>query len=231
VNDADAPVIVTKEGVHVLRDDTHLSRWIEEHGRLDIAEPQIAHYKHLIPEGGVVVDAGASLGDHALTYAKLVGSKGAVWAFEPHPITFAALKLNMENQPNVTVLNLALSDRAEEGVLTRNANVGASFVRPAKNGDVNCFALDYWRHHLGRCNLIHLDVEGREGHVIDGASWIIQKYQPAIVLEINHACLEREGWSEDRLRELLDSKGYVISELEPGLHSGLPQRDVLALPK
>lgn len=50
---------ITPFGVAVQEYDTHLSRWIEEHGRLDIAEGFIQQFRQYIPEGGVVVDAGA----------------------------------------------------------------------------------------------------------------------------------------------------------------------------
>lgn len=62
----------TKEGWWVLADDTHLSKWVEEHGRLDHDEAIASIVEH-IPQGGVVVDAGASLGDHTIAYARKVG--------------------------------------------------------------------------------------------------------------------------------------------------------------
>ena len=64
-------IIKTKEGIHVLKNDSHLSRWIEEHGRLDIAAHEISFFAKYIPQGGVMVDAGACLGDHTETYAQL----------------------------------------------------------------------------------------------------------------------------------------------------------------
>ncbi len=222
-------VIETPEGIFVLRDDTHLSRWIEEQKRLDIAEGQIAFYRQHIPVGGIVVDAGASLGDHTLTYAKLVGPTGRVLAIEPEELSFEALKLNFDRWQNVLCVRAALSDRDEYVNIHREANIGGSHIAEL-GSSVRSIRLDEYLHSLTACHLIHLDVEGFEVRALNGAWEIIKKFKPAIVVEINHGALEKYGYSEQSIATLLRTFGYGYHEIEPHHHSGLSQRDVIALP-
>lgn len=227
-------IIRTPEGIYVLRDDSHLSRWIEEHRRLDIAEPQIAHYAKYIPVGGTVIDAGACLGDHACTYAKLVGPSGSVWAFEPNPKSFAALKLNFSAWTNVKVYNVGLCDRNDYWTIHLSDNAGATYLMPDKAalaGDqVPMLKLDEMADLL-RLDFIHLDCEGMERDALLGARALLAKFRPTIVLEINHGCLARYGLVETDVLATLSDLGYNWREIEPGHGPHLPQRDILALPQ
>lgn len=221
----------TAEGIYVVKDDSHLSKWVrDEHHRLDIAEGQIEFYKRFIPVGGTVVDAGASLGDHTLTYAKLVGPSGRVLAFEPHPLTFQALKFNFDRWSNVICVNMGLSDRVGSLSFTREENIGASHC--SNEGEkIGVTVIDAYFDSFMSCDLIHLDVEGFETRAIMGARETIAKFKPAIVLEVNHSCLARYGLTEADVRLLLDDINYRWEELEPHHGPHLPQRDILALPK
>ncbi len=219
----------TPQGIYVLEHDSHLSRWIEEHGRLDIAEPQIAHYAKYIPVGGTVVDAGASLGDHALTYAKLVGPSGRVFAFEPSPLAFEALVMNFLKWNTVEPYRIALGSIRASGSFHPSLNAGAGYVTD-ESGDILIRPLDEYANSFNRLDFIHLDCEGMERAAILGAREVIVKFQPVIVLEINHACLARYGLIEEDVLLVLQNIGYRWHELEPGLGPHLPQRDIIALP-
>ncbi len=221
----------TPQGIYVLESDSHLSRWIEDHKRLDIAEPQIAHYAKHIPVGGTVVDAGACLGDHACTYAKLVGPTGRVLAIEPNPLAFEALALNFERWKAVVPVCGALSDGVHGATLTVSPNAGASYITRTDSGAVSCFPLDRYVDSLMSCDLIHLDCEGWEMNALKGARAVIAKFRPAIALEINHECLERFGAQEADVLAVIADLGYQWQELEPGHGPHLAQRDILALPK
>ncbi len=225
-------IVRTPEGFYVLKEDSHLSRWVENHKRLDVAEGQIEFYKKYIPVGGVVVDAGASLGDHTATYAKLVGPTGSVFAIEPHPTTFKALTLNFAAANNVTTINSGLSDRVGQARFIREVNIGASHISAMGDGDtVRVASLDHLfiGHH--RLDFIHLDLEGYEFYALHGARRVIADFRPTIVLEINHECLARYSLIEKNVLNVLDWMGYNWQELEPHLNSTYPQRDILCLPR
>lgn len=228
-------LVQTKEGFYVLERDTHLSRWVEEHGRLDVAAGQIDFFKRFIPVGGVVVDAGASLGDHTLTYAKLVGPTGHVFAFEPHPLSFQALQLNFEAWKNVQTSQCALSDHLGEYGMTLHENAGMSFLGLDAVGHetvtVRCQYLDYALAGIHRLDFIHLDCEGWEVKVLSGARGLIARHRPVIVLEINHVCLARVGLTEDDVLRAIKEMGYGWEEIEPHLSSDYVQRDIICHPK
>lgn len=234
-DDLPAGIIKTDKDIYVLVDDTHLSRWVAEHGRLDIAVPQIAGYAHLIPGGGTVVDAGAAIGDHTLTYAQKVHMTGHVFAFEPHPLAFECLKRNMASFPNVHCEKKALSNQLGDGGLSLEANAGASFIdglaEAHKNAKIEFTLLDSYASKFGRLDFIHLDCEGYEFYALSGAREVIIKFRPAIVLEVNHHCLARYGLGESDLRRMIESLNYDWSETHPDHGTHLPQRDVLATPR
>ncbi len=221
-------IIKTKEGIHVLANDTHLSRWIEDHGRLDIAKHEISFFSKYIPKGGVVVDAGACLGDHTATYAELVGPTGFVFAFEPHPDTCEALRLNFQAAHNVVVSNVALGSAHTDASMNLSPNIGASYIAP-EGCLVPMRKLD--EYSFPRLDFVHLDCEGMEVDVIWGAIKTIAKFKPVMVLEVNHDCLARYGQSEKELAEILGILGYRWEELHAHHGPHLDQRDIICFPK
>ena len=226
-------LIRTPGGVYVLESDSHLSRWIEEHGYLGIASGEIELWRRHIPFGGVVVDAGASLGDHADVYATLVGPKGRVIAFEPNPLPFQALALNMANKANVFTIHAALSDHAGMVDMSLNLNAGMAHISAASPTTVAvpCVTLDEQLAQCSRLDFIHLDVEGWESKALKGGEQLIRKYKPAIVFEVNQMCLDRVGETEAMMRDLIDNLGYSWNEIIDPSKGPYTQRDVLALPR
>jgi FkbM family methyltransferase len=224
-------IIRTPEGVYVLENDSHLSRWVEYHKRLDVATWELAKFEKFIPAGGTVVDAGTSLGDHTLTYAKFVGPNGNVFAFEPNPLSFECMTLNLKNWTSVHRFNVALSDKPRKCSLHPEPNIGASYLDYKNEGDIICQTLDNWHSEMTRCDFIHLDCEGSELAAIKGGAKIIAQFKPAILLEIASWVLERNGLRESDVTDYLASIGYRWEEAEPGCSAALPQRDILCLPK
>ncbi len=226
-------LIKTAAGITVLKHDSHLSRWIEIDGRLDHARFEIDKFKQFIPKGGVVIDAGASLGDHAITYAELVGEKGSVMAFEPNELPFLALVQNMAALPQVHPVMLALSNVEQTCSIQTNLNAGMAHLIPASEykQQIRCVTIDDYLANLERLDFIHLDVEGNETKAIEGGRKLIAKFKPAIVLEVNHECLARVGLTETDVLVLLDDMNYDWKELEPHHGTHLTQRDILAFPR
>ncbi len=229
-------VIRTREGIYVLKNDTHLSRWIEEAGRLDLARDEIDRcFAKYIPDGGVVVDAGASLGDHTLTYSKLVGESGRVVAFEPNPLSFFCVRENMGNRINTFCVHAALSNTSHPIRMVQNANVGASHVEIAtipKDDEplVMAAALDVFSAKFHRLDFIHLDVEGYELNALVGAQNTLLSFRPVVAMEINKGCLARLKISEDMIREYMSNLQYSFEETEPGYGPHMEQRDIIAIP-
>lgn len=214
----------TKEGVWVLTNDTHISRWIEEHGRLDFDTHFLQEICKFIKGGDVVVDCGAFVGDHTLAYANMTsGAPGEVWAFEPNPVVFECLKRNMLKFPHVHCLRAGLSDVKGSAAMSEDPNLGGSYMIEQDKGGVPTIRLDDLG--LDRLALFKIDAEGFEPRVLMGARETLARCRPVIVMEVNEGALERQGWTGERLKSLVRELGYTIS----GEHHGL-QYDVICHP-
>lgn len=220
-------VIRTSAGHYVLAEDSHLSRWIEEDRTLAARQGEVFQFLAYIPSGGVVLDAGASLGDHAYTYARRVGPFGTVIAIEPNPLAYECLRRNMEPLAQVKCLHSALSDDEGEVKLNVQLNAGASFLD--KEGvTVPCNTVDHLLADLTRLDFVHLDCEGNEPRVLAGAFQTIKKFRPIMVVEVNHEALARQELEEIDVHAQLALHGYRFQELE-GTPASI-QRDILCLP-
>lgn len=227
-------IMRTKMGTYVLRGDL-LSSWVERENRLDIHDNivEIASFAHLIPEGGVVIDAGACIGDHTITYSQIVGPEGRVYTFEPHPLTYEALELNTARLNNVITVHAGLSDVAGSVQFTRDsANVGASFVSDVGDLTVELLTLDGFfipkLFHDDKV-FIHLDAEGLETRILRGGRALIAKFHPTLVVEVCDKHLRRAGSSEPELLALLDKLGYTVLPIPS--HTEAELRDVLCVKK
>lgn len=102
------PVLERVKGLQTVPDDPF---WFRLELLLDRHEPETsAQFKRLVKPGMTVLDVGAHVGYYARLCARLVGEKGRVIAFEPHPRTYAVLMKNIAAYPNVTALQLAVAE-------------------------------------------------------------------------------------------------------------------------
>lgn len=217
----------TDMGIYVLREDTHLSCWIENANALGVGCHEIRQYAKHIPEGGVVIDAGACLGDHVAPFAHLVGPLGRVFAFEPMPATYEALCKNTAIYKNVSATRMALGREHRTAFMRENQNIGASAIDEGGDVQVRSTTLDaYFLPPLRRCDFIHLDAEGSEPDILRGARKLLEDFKPTLALEICARHLARQGESEESLRSLLKQLGYIVQELGSPY---APERNVLCI--
>ena len=197
------PGLPGERPIAILKDDTHLSRWIEQHHCLGADLTRlIPLVLDLIPEGSVVVDAGASLGDHTASYATKAGT---VHAFEPQPESFECLRQNCADLPNIVLHNFGLSDHAGNAEIVRDPNVGASYIKAGGNVPVQVVPLDA----LGLSPaLIKWDIEGHEVRALRGARGTIMRCRPIMVIEVNAGGLRLAGSTIRDLQEELRWLGY-----------------------
>jgi len=146
--------------------------------------------EQLVPEGSVVCEVGANFGAHTVNFAKLVGSSGAVFAFEPQRLVFQALCGNMalNGLANVWCHHLAVGNK--KGHITvppidyeNAANIGGLSLTTGGPGErVELVRLDDFLE-VNSLQLIKIDVEGMEQAVLEGAHDLIAKYRPALYVE------------------------------------------------
>lgn len=212
--------------VAVIDGDTHISTWVQQHGKLNIAESMLSPLLQYITEGGVVVDCGAMIGDHTITYARAVGESGCVYAFEPNEQAFECLEYNTKYMKNVLCFCCAIG-KAGKAILHKDVNAGASHLQYSESG-IDVVTLDSL--NFSKLDFIKIDVEGFECDVVEGAAETLRRCRPVILCEFNHGALIRNGKSSEELKSLFARQGYSTVMIDPRLRWSDPQFDALCLP-
>jgi FkbM family methyltransferase len=123
-----------------------------------------------------VVDVGANIGAFSL-YQAMVKEAGSVIAFEPSPDAFVRLAKNVQINGllNVRVVNAAVGDK--QGVLSFSEGRMSVNSKVSENGSlkVPCMTLDTELSHIPSIDILKVDTEGYEMHVLQGASETLKK--------------------------------------------------------
>lgn len=229
-------MIITDFDVAIVPADTHLSRWITEQRRLDVQAEYCRLFQRYIPAGGVVLDVGACLGDHTLSYSQMVGPTGRVHAFEPNPAAFECLAYNMRKHPNVTLHQLGLwVGETRMGILpspTQPFNLGATMLDPTDETIkiARAVALDTITGSWPRIDFIKIDAEGCEPWIIAGAFHTLNRLRPVVLVELNRPVLARKRKTPRDVTEPLERLGYCIMPSEPHHSLEWDEVDALCLP-
>lgn len=210
--------------------DQHVSRRIREEGVWEPYETSLL--LSLLQPGDVFVDVGANIGYFSVLAASVVGEQGAVFAFEPDPENFRLLQHNIALnglQHCITPVQAALSNTAGEGQL---------FLSADNLGDHQVYASDelrpsvpitliqgsqYLEERLQRLDLLKVDTQGSEFHVIAGLLPLLLQleHKPRIVVELTPHSLREAGASGRELIELLatlEQPMWIIDHIEHRLH-------------
>ena len=161
--------------------------------------PEIAILRRgRLRNGARVFDLGAHHGVVALMLAREVGPEGQVVAVEADPFAFSVLQRNKElnHASQLKVIHAAIQDRSG-----RLASVAPSPEGPSDRlldwGDqkVSGLSLDDMTREFGRPDVIFVDVDGFDCHVLRGGRETLAG-KPDCFIEIHVACgLEKEGGS------------------------------------
>lgn len=234
---------ITKEGWHIIEQDSHVGKWIEETGDL-------AHDRFLIPiacenikPGWVVMDCGALYGDHSIAYARTVGSNGAVIAIEANKMAFDCLCKNAEKfQSPMFCINVALCERHGSVAvhIMEDVNIGASRVSTeatpptpnkteieVKTASIDGIAMDA---SLDRLDFIKIDCEGWEYKILQGAKNVLEKFKPILLIEMNSWTLSQQGSCYKDIYDFLVGINYSWRIVQPDCKGGDSQYDVMAWP-
>ncbi len=219
---------ILPNGIAVLENDSHLSKWIEEQGRLAVDGTARTLAERFIKPGDAVVDGGASLGDHTTVYLDAAGPSGTVYAFEPNPDAFECLRHNCQN---AIASPFALGQKGT-GKLMRdgpgNLNFGSSFIQTGE-GEIVVVPLDFY--DLSRLSFIKLDIEGMEFDALCGAVETLKRCRPVVMAEINRGCMARRGVTYEMIDSLMASLGYRMELLDANYGLECAQTDVLFIPQ
>ncbi len=220
-------------GVAVIEGD-RLSGMVEQAGTLACADAWLQGFRAYIPDGGTVVDIGAALGDHTVSYAKMVGAAGTVHAVEPYGPFLECLKHNTQHRSNVVVHDVALGAQSAVGTMVRSTdqpnNLGMTHLFSGE-GPVTVTTLDRMAADWDRLDFIKIDVEGLEPAVLDGAKGVIEKFHPTMLIEVNVKALRMKGYSPADIYQRLRAFGYQCAVTRPGDTTASPEIDILCVPK
>ena len=169
-----------------------------------------------LAQGDVFYDVGANVGFFSLLAAKLVGSSGRVYCFEPQPSAIAQLRANLglNGFTNYEVIEAAVADQRGTARLAVGrgglwSELTAKLVDDNGGGTfaVDLVALDDL--DLPAPRLVKIDVEGAESRVLAGMTRLLLEHRPTLVIELH-------GTEEPVTRLLQESDYRVEMLLDPG---------------
>lgn len=186
--------VVTKNGTFMICDE---DIYIKAHmSQGEIYESHIVNgfLKQFIEKSTYIVDVGANIGCHTVSYAQFNPSC-EIWAFEPQAHLFHILKHNLDvngvaHQVHVNncalghapgTLNLCPLSEVYDVHREGFSRGGVKFGRGGEVTEVR--TLDSF--NLPGLDYMKIDVEGAEGLVIQGGCETISKYKPIIFFEHN----------------------------------------------
>ena len=145
--------------------------------------------KHLNYDS-VVLDIGANIGNHSIYWGKITKVR-KIYAFEPVLSTYHILEKNVElnNLSNkIKIFNIGLGDKTTYARINNfdPNNIGGTSLKEDKiNGDMKIYALDDIDDIKNevKIDLIKIDVEGFEKHVLNGGRHTIMKHYPIVFIE------------------------------------------------
>jgi FkbM family methyltransferase len=188
--------------------DFYIGRSFDLYG--EHAEQDMEILRQIVREGDVVLDLGANIGGHTLFFARQVGSKGAVLAFEPQRLIYYTLCANVALNSLTNVWCFQQAVGAAAGTInvplldpSRPINFGGVELGRWPEGErVSVITIDSL--DLPRCNLMKVDVEGMEKDVLRGALGLLDRCKPMLYVEN-----DRQGHIDDLVR-YIDELGYTM---------------------
>lgn len=188
--------------------EENLVRIVVDEHELDVPESErelLEHMKGVLGPGGVVVDAGAYVGTHALFLSRACGAR--VLAFEPHPESCEVLRQNVAHHgasESVVVHPVALGASESRGVLltASRTDLRDTRVEDGPEGPVPIVPLDAI-DLPGPVAVMRIDVQGMELAVLSGARATIERDRPHLYVEVHSAAALAE------VATLLAEWGYL----------------------
>ena len=190
-----------------------------------IHEPEILNViRENVQAGDVVVDVGANIGQHSLFMSQFVGETGSVYSFEPLQSNTDSIKksLKLNNSQNVTVETMAVGEEDTEVKMfvpeTSNDRSSRELIGMTTENfeKVKMTKLDTYFADT-KINFVKIDTEGFESEVISGASDIIAKHKPKILLEYAPKFYEARKVDSNDLLSTLIKHDYVLQDVSSGV--------------
>jgi FkbM family methyltransferase len=185
--------------------------------------------RRLILRGTTFIDVGANIGIYTLLASRWVGDTGHVYSFEPSSRELAVLRRNVElnRLTNVTVIQAAVHDHAGSATLhvaggkhrgqnTLAPSFAYEIVEQEDEEQVSLVVLDeLWKTgQVPRPDVIKIDAEGAELHILRGAAELLRETGPAVLFEANERLLRASGASIEELARFICNLNYSVYRLD-----------------
>jgi len=148
--------------------------------------------KAYVKPGSICLDIGAAEGYFTVLMAKLAGSNGAVYAFEPSELC--------EQVTYHVELNRRTHDLAPASVYKQFV------VNQSSNRDPSSVSVDDVVHSASvkRVDVIKIDVDGAEADVLRGAHRTLERFHPHLCVEVHSRDLLTE------VQRIVARYGYIL---------------------
>jgi FkbM family methyltransferase len=182
-----------------------------------VVEPELYQSAGLLTfdHDEVYVDGGAFDGDTIRLFSARVGGRyRRIYAFEPDPKTFAALKQNFASEPRVEPINAGLYGCQTTLRFRDDASRGAIFA--ADGGvEIKVTTVDDVVGE-GRVTFIKMNIEGAELDALNGAERTIRRWRPKLAISAYHR--PSDLWRIPRLvRRLSEDYGLYLRQHDGGV--------------
>lgn len=192
----------------------------------------------ILNKGSCFIDVGANVGFVTLCAARIVGSDGHVFSFEPNPKLVKRLHHMLDHNgiTNVTLFPYAAGNETGEIGFTNDLHHGSNHVvadRAAAPAVVPLRRVDdVLDGQLPDGDvLIKLDVEGAEMMALSGMPNLIHRPNTTFIVEICDPWLRQNGGSAQGIFDMMSDAGYqAFLPHFPALSSKLRMRPLNALP-
>jgi FkbM family methyltransferase len=165
------------------------------------------------------VDVGGNTGHYAYYLSRLVRT---VHVFEPNPICLG--QLERVRRKNMVIHDVALSDHRGEATMRFDpGNEGVGTIEPENRLDNNPGIRKVVEREVKVCPLddlnlsniafMKIDVEGHEPSVVGGATQLIAREKPVLLIEIER---RHNATAYEDVEDLLKTRGYTSWRLAEG---------------
>lgn len=178
--------------------------------------------KRIITPGMKILEIGANIGYYALIEATRAGNSGQLYAIEPSPTNFEALKKNLELNGirNAYLHQAAFGEkRGKATFYVYDRSNLSSFIKRTDMGmactevEVEILTLDDFLQGK-EVDFVRMDVEGYEREILRGAeqAFASGKKPKYFFIEVHSDLLHKKGSSCKEILELLGGYGYDIKK-------------------
>jgi FkbM family methyltransferase len=208
--------------VHI--EDEMARGWYDHDWRM-MAEIATLGERGRLREGARVFEIGAHQGVVAMILGKLVGTSGQVIAVEatPHNFAMATKNVTLNGLSQVRVVHAAGADAP--GVLQFSPRMNGHVAAAGEASvDVRALTVDELTAEHGAPQVLFVDVEGYELHVLRGAARTLSEHRPDLFVEVHMGeGLERFGDADDLLSLVPDGYDVLVSKTDEGPYVSLDE--------